>query len=154
MLFQNLESLANDFISQYQEQILMLVYLIPLIIIYLIYLYCKYRVHQHSIRVLKEAIEDGMTQPAYLHPVINHNRCIGCRACVIACPENHNNVLGMINNKAVLINPAACIGHGPCKDVCPVDAITLVFGTEERGVDIPNVNKNFETNVPGVFIAG
>ncbi len=154
MLFQNLESLANDFINHYQEQILMLVYLIPLIIIYLIYLYCKYRVHRHSIRVLNEAIEDGMTQPASLHPVINHNRCIGCRACVIACPENHNNVLGMINNKAVLINPAACIGHGPCKDVCPVDAITLVFGTEERGVDIPNVNKNFETNVPGVFIAG
>jgi len=95
-----------------------------------------------------------MNQPASLHPIINHNRCIGCRACVIACPENHNDVLGMIKNKAALINPSACIGHGPCKDVCPVDAITLVFGTEERGVEIPHVTPEFETNVPGVFIAG
>ncbi len=35
-----------------------------------------------------------------------------------------------------------------------MDAITLVFGTERRGVDIPMVNQDFETNVPGIFIAG
>jgi len=37
---------------------------------------------------------------------------------------------------------------------CPADAITLVFGTERRGIDIPHVAPNFETNVPGIFIAG
>ncbi len=31
----------------------------------------------------------------------------------------------------------------------PVDAISLVFGTASRGVDIPNVKPNFESNVPG-----
>jgi thioredoxin reductase len=35
-----------------------------------------------------------------------------------------------------------------------VDAITLVFGTETRGIDLPVLNPSFETNVPGVFIAG
>ncbi len=35
-----------------------------------------------------------------------------------------------------------------------MDAITLVFGTEKRGVDIPWVGPNFETNMPGIFIAG
>jgi thioredoxin reductase len=40
------------------------------------------------------------------------------------------------------------------KEACPVNAITLVFGTERRGVDIPVVRPNFETNVPGIFIAG
>jgi thioredoxin reductase len=35
-----------------------------------------------------------------------------------------------------------------------VDAISLVFGTAERGIDIPNVCPNFETNLPGMFIAG
>jgi pyruvate/2-oxoglutarate dehydrogenase complex dihydrolipoamide dehydrogenase (E3) component len=35
-----------------------------------------------------------------------------------------------------------------------VEAIKLVFGTEKRGVDIPSVKPNFETNVPGIFIAG
>jgi thioredoxin reductase len=29
-----------------------------------------------------------------------------------------------------------------------------VFGTEKRGIDIPNISPEFETNVPGVFIAG
>jgi thioredoxin reductase len=29
-----------------------------------------------------------------------------------------------------------------------------VFGTEKRGVDIPDVSPTFESNVPGVFIAG
>jgi thioredoxin reductase len=38
--------------------------------------------------------------------------------------------------------------------VCPVDAITLVFGSERRGVDIPLVTPNFESTVPGMFIAG
>jgi thioredoxin reductase (NADPH) len=30
----------------------------------------------------------------------------------------------------------------------------LVFGTEKRGMEIPQVKTNFETNVPGIFIAG
>lgn len=33
-------------------------------------------------------------------------------------------------------------------------ALELVFGTKKRGVDIPLVKPNFETNVPGIFIAG
>jgi thioredoxin reductase len=35
-----------------------------------------------------------------------------------------------------------------------MEAITLVFGSERRGVDIPYVKPNFESNVPGIFIAG
>lgn len=60
----------------------------------------------------------------------------------------------MIEGRAVLIDPAACIGHGACLAACSFDAIKLVFGTERRGIDIPNVKPNFETNVPGIFIAG
>ena len=33
-------------------------------------------------------------------------------------------------------------------------AIRLVFGTEKRGVEIPRVRENFETNVPGLYIVG
>jgi len=54
----------------------------------------------------------------------------------------------------MLINPAHCIGHGACAAACPVESISLVFGTEKRGIDIPNVTPQFETNVPGIFIAG
>jgi thioredoxin reductase/Pyruvate/2-oxoacid:ferredoxin oxidoreductase delta subunit len=94
----------------------------------------------------------GLTQPASLHPVINSNVCIGCCSCISACPEQ--NVLGLIRDKAELINPTHCIGHGACKTACPMNAISLVFGTAERGVDIPLVSPDFETNVPGIYIAG
>jgi thioredoxin reductase len=70
---------------------------------------------------------------------------------VKACPEH---ALGIIRGKAVLIQPDHCIGHGTCQAACPVDAIQLVFGTEKRGIDIPQVKPTFETNVPGIFIAG
>ncbi|MCP4411889.1 MAG: NAD(P)-binding domain-containing protein, partial [Gammaproteobacteria bacterium] len=86
------------------------------------------------------------------HPIIDHSKCLGCGSCVSACHEK--DVLGIINRKSVLIAPTRCIGHGACKDACPSGAITLVFGTLKRGVDIPIVKPDFETNVPGLFIAG
>ena len=61
---------------------------------------------------------------------------------------------GVVRGKAVLINASACIGHGACLSACPVEAISLVFGTEKRGIDIPNISPEFETNVPGIYIAG
>ena len=104
---------------------------------------------------LADSVAVGMTEPASLHPVIDPAKCLGCGACVRACPEtSHHDVLGLINGKAVLIGPTECIGHGACKTACPFDAITLVFGTERRGLDIPLLKPNFESNVPGVYVAG
>ena len=100
---------------------------------------------------LNLAVASGMTEPPSLHPVIDPERCIGSGSCARACPEE---ALGIIKGKAVLTNASACIGHGACLVACPVEAIKLVFGTEKRGMDIPNVRPNFETNVPGIFIAG
>lgn len=100
---------------------------------------------------LREAVEAGLVEPPSLHPVIDTTRCIGSGSCVQACPEE---ALGVVNGKAVLKNAAACIGHGACFAACPVDGISLVFGTEKRGIDIPHLSAEFETNVPGVYIAG
>lgn len=106
----------------------------------------------HNLSQIRAATEAGLTEPASLHPVIDPNRCLGSGACVTACPEG--DVLGMIRGKAHLINPTHCIGHGACRSACPHDAITLVFGTAKRGVDIPLISPTFETNIPGLFIAG
>lgn len=100
---------------------------------------------------LQQAVEGGLLEPPSLHPVVNPTRCMGSGACVKACPEP---ALGVVNGKATLVNAAHCIGHGACAAACPVEAISLVFGTEKRGIDIPNVTPQFETNVPGIFIAG
>lgn len=106
-------------------------------------------------RAWSESVEAGLVEPASLHPRIDPNICIGCGACVAACPEQpEHQVLGLIGLKARLVSPSDCIGHGACRTACPVGAITLVFGTERRGVDIPLLKPNFETNVPGIFIAG
>jgi thioredoxin reductase/NAD-dependent dihydropyrimidine dehydrogenase PreA subunit len=149
-LFLNIQNFINLFL----DNSLTILYLGLMIIIWWVYHSFRHNTHQKSLSILNEAVAAGLTQPASLHPVINPNRCIGCQSCVNICPEQSHKVLGTINGKAELINPTHCIGHGACKSVCPVDAITLVFGTETRGVDIPHVSPNFETNVPGNFIAG
>jgi len=94
----------------------------------------------------------GLTEPPSLHPVIDQSRCIGCSSCIKACPEKK--ILGLINERANLINPTQCIGHGACKEACPADAIQLVFGTKKTGIEIPVLKPNFESKVDGIFIAG
>jgi len=98
------------------------------------------------------AIEEGFHEPVTLHPVIDVNSCIKSGACVKACPEK--DVIGIRNGRATIINGSHCIGHGACVRACPVQAITLCIGTEKRGVDIPEIDETFETNVPGIYIAG
>lgn len=135
--------------------VLLALYLLPIVGIFTWYVHSRRRKELTSIRAAEEAIAASMIEPPSLHPVIDPTKCIGCRSCVAACPEQYAHpVLGIIRGKARLVGPANCIGHGACKAACPVDAIELVFGTERRGVDIPMVKPDFETNIPGIFIAG
>jgi thioredoxin reductase/ferredoxin len=110
---------------------------------------------KNSKEILKKvsiAKEEGMFEPISLHPYIDLNTCIGSAACVSDCPEK--DILGIVDGKATVINTSNCVGHGACFHACPVEAISLRIGTETRGVDLPHVNQNFETNAKGIFIAG
>jgi thioredoxin reductase (NADPH) len=128
-----------------------LLYVLPLTVPLILYLFKRNRRQNIAEETWHEAVESGLTEPSTLHPVIDLNQCLGSGACAEACPEQ---AIGIIDGKGVLISPALCIGHGACATACPVGAIKLVFGTETRGVDIPKLTPNFETNVPGIFIAG
>ena len=126
-------------------------YIAAIVIAVVLYWRRHRRLHEEHAQELKQTLEAGLGEPPSLHPVINPSRCIGSGSCARACPEE---ALGVVGGKAVLINGSACIGHGACLSACPVEAITLVFGTEKRGIDIPHVSPEFETNVPGIYIAG
>lgn len=135
-----------------QDYGLLFLYLLPIALVLLWRSWVQRRASARHQTVLEENRKAGLLEPASLHPHIDQEACIGCGACAAACPEG--DVIGLINHRAELINPTHCIGHGACAAACPVQAISLVFGTEKRGVEIPTVDKNFETNVPGIFIAG
>lgn len=131
---------------------LLLVYALPLLALWIAYLGWG-RLHSRKAQaVLDDNIQAGLMEPNTLHPVIDPARCLGCAACARACPEK--TVLGIIDGKAALIEPSMCVGHGACATACPTNAITLVFGSATRGVDIPLLSPEFETSVPGIFIAG
>ncbi|WP_163711203.1 NAD(P)-binding domain-containing protein [Mangrovibacterium lignilyticum] len=101
---------------------------------------------------IEKAKSEGLYEPVSLHPVVDPNSCIQSGACIVACPEK--DILGIVNGRATTINASRCIGHGACFHACPTHAISLCIGTEKRGVDLPHVDQNFETNVSGIFIAG
>jgi thioredoxin reductase (NADPH) len=131
---------------------LLAVYAAPLLVLWIGWTLVHRRRSRRNLAIVADNRAAGLHEPNSLHPVIDPARCLGCAACAKACPEKH--VLGIIDGKAALIEPSLCVGHGACQAACPTNAITLVFGTETRGVDIPVLSPQFETSVPGIFIAG
>jgi thioredoxin reductase/ferredoxin len=130
------------------------VYLIPLLIVWSWQVVRRRKIAVKGREAHVQAQRAGLNEPVSLHPIINAALCVGCSECVKACPEKDGDVLGMVDGKAELINAGDCIGHGACRTACPVGAISLVFGTAKRGIDIPVLSPDFETNVPGIFVAG
>ena len=110
------------------------------------------RMEDNNRQRLERSEAAGLNEPPTLHPVVDPAVCLCSGACVKACPEG--DILGLIKNRPTLLHASRCVGHGQCAASCPVDAISLVFGTAQRGVDIPHVQGNFETNVPGIYIVG
>ena len=120
--------------------------------IFFYYLRKKKRASKITSRKIAKAKEMGFHEPVSLHPVVNLDICLGSGACIKACPEK--DMLGIVNGQAHTINASRCVGHGACFHACPVQAISLCIGTEKRGVELPHVSQEFETNMKGLYIAG
>lgn len=128
--------------------------IVGVVLFFIFYFYLKNRRKKsdETSDKIKLAKEAGLYEPTTLHPVVNPEICIGSGACIKACPEK--DILGLVNGKAMTINASRCVGHGACFHACPVQAISLCIGTEKRGVELPHVSPEFETNIPGIYIAG
>ena len=118
----------------------------------LFYLRKKNKKTIETVKKVAVAKEEGLFEPVSLYPHIDLNTCIGSGACIKACPEK--DILGIVDGIATVINTSNCIGHGACFHDCPVEAISLRIGTEKRGVDLPHVSEDYETNIKGMYIAG
>ncbi len=92
--------------------------------------------------------------PDYPHPIIFPERCIGCYACVEACPHG---VLQIINGISAVVARDQCMEDTACEVECPVNPkACIVIGTTKRipKRKVPARNAAFMTDVPGCFIIG
>lgn len=99
-----------------------------------------------------EARRLGIDQPTAQYPYVDPAHCIGCGACVAACPEG--DVLGVVGGTAVVINGLRCVGHARCETACPVGAIQVGLGDMKSRKDVPQLGESYESSVPGVFVVG
>jgi thioredoxin reductase (NADPH) len=94
---------------------------------------------------------DGLPYP---HPIINVATCIGCHACVDACPHD---VLAIVNGKAAPVALEQCMEDTSCQVECPtVPKSCIVINTNKKIPErqVPKRDQKFMTNVPGIYLIG
>ena len=88
------------------------------------------------------------------HPVIFPERCIGCHACVDACPHD---VLAIVNGIASPVAADQCMEDTACQVECPVNPKACIVINTTKKIKprpVPTRDPSFMTNVPGCYIIG
>lgn len=104
---------------------------------------------------LRELGLDKYRGPTYPHPVIFPERCIGCQACVDACPHD---VLAIVDGTAAAVAPDLCMEDTACQAECPVNPkACIIINTTKEVRSLPTPTRDgasYETNVAGCYIIG
>jgi predicted CXXCH cytochrome family protein len=83
-------------------------------------------------------------------PQINTNTCIGCHACVDACPYD---VLEVHNYVAQVVRPDDCCGLTLCEQRCPNGSLQITDGAPID--DRPHMSDDLQSiDSPGIYLAG
>ncbi|MFL6277015.1 MAG: NAD(P)-binding domain-containing protein [Blastocatellia bacterium] len=92
--------------------------------------------------------------PAYPHPVVDPVLCIGCHACVEACPHD---VLAIVNGISTPIALDQCMEDTGCTVECPTSPkACIVINTAKKIAKrkVPARDQKLMTNVEGVYMVG
>ncbi|HET6348371.1 MAG TPA: NAD(P)-binding domain-containing protein, partial [Candidatus Krumholzibacteria bacterium] len=114
---------------------------------------CQIPMQLYEVVKAKTVVEDAASAGSSERPhaVVRADLCVGCGACVPACPEP-----GAIKmaGKLATVEKSLCKGHGKCVEACPVGGIVLATGASVHRVEVPLVDTDFESNVGGVYVVG
>ncbi|HUK89685.1 MAG TPA: FHA domain-containing protein, partial [Blastocatellia bacterium] len=89
--------------------------------------------------------------PSYPHPVIDPALCIGCHACVEACPHD---VLAIVNGIASPIALDQCMEDTGCQVECPTSPKACVVVNTKKKIPprkVPDRDSRFMTGVKGMY---
>ena len=94
------------------------------------------------------------TGPRYAYPVVNMFTCIGCHACVEACPAD---VLEIVNGISVPVRADQCMDDTSCQVACPTNPKSCIVINTSKTIpprEVPARDPRLETNVKGVYMIG
>ncbi|HEY6334192.1 MAG TPA: NAD(P)-binding domain-containing protein [Blastocatellia bacterium] len=95
-----------------------------------------------------------MEGPSYPHPVIDPVLCIGCHACVEACPHD---VLAIVNGIASPIALDQCMEDTGCQVECPTNPKACTVVNTKKKIPprkVPGRDARFMTGVKGMYLIG
>jgi thioredoxin reductase (NADPH) len=92
--------------------------------------------------------------PAYPHPVIDPVLCIGCHACVEACPHD---VLAIKNGISTPVALDQCMEDTSCQVECPTNPKACIVINTNKKIPprkVPARDQRLRTNVDGIYMIG
>ena len=87
------------------------------------------------------------------HRLYRNERCIGCRECVEACPEDAIQV----GVQGLEWNPSDCVYCGTCAGICPAEAVELIGKTMTVDDVLAEIVKDtvfYDESSGGITISG